>query len=111
MQFVDHVLCFQNYDPNLIVDFHSTIFVQDTGRILFDAHRCGPQRCGVLEAQINNGERLFREVSEEMWDPLMYHLKTDSKLWRRLLKSTQTSKSSTNFALQIRSSLMSYLLA
>ncbi|EPQ65984.1 Bgt-1008 [Blumeria graminis f. sp. tritici] len=56
------VICFS--------DFDGTIFLQDTGHILFDAHGCGPTRRATLEAQIASGERSFRDVSEEMWASL-----------------------------------------
>jgi len=51
-------------------DFDGTIFMQDTGHILFDAHGCGPKHRNVLDEQIKSGERSFREVSEEMWGSL-----------------------------------------
>ncbi len=56
------------HSPN--VDFDGTIFLQDTGHILFDAHGCGPSHRTALERQINSGERSFRDVSEEMWGSL-----------------------------------------
>jgi 2,3-diketo-5-methylthio-1-phosphopentane phosphatase len=51
-------------------DFDGTIFMQDTGHILFDAHGCGSDRRQILDEQIKTGERSFREVSEEMWGSL-----------------------------------------
>ncbi|KAI0134467.1 2,3-diketo-5-methylthio-1-phosphopentane phosphatase [Xylariales sp. AK1849] len=51
-------------------DFDGTIFMQDTGHILFDAHGCGTKKREVLDEQIKTGERSFREVSEEMWGSL-----------------------------------------
>jgi 2,3-diketo-5-methylthio-1-phosphopentane phosphatase len=51
-------------------DFDGTIFMQDTGHILFDAHGCGSHRRNILDEQIKTGERSFREVSEEMWGSL-----------------------------------------
>ncbi|KFY26315.1 hypothetical protein V493_04167 [Pseudogymnoascus sp. VKM F-4281 (FW-2241)] len=51
-------------------DFDGTIFMQDTGHILFDAHGCGSEQRAVLDNQIKTGERSFREVSEEMWSSL-----------------------------------------
>lgn len=51
-------------------DFDGTIFMQDTGHILFDAHGCGSERREALDAQIKTGERSFRDVSEEMWASL-----------------------------------------
>ncbi|CZR53372.1 probable 2,3-diketo-5-methylthio-1-phosphopentane phosphatase, putative [Phialocephala subalpina] len=51
-------------------DFDGTIFMQDTGHILFDAHGCGSHRREILDKQISTGERSFRDVSEEMWGSL-----------------------------------------
>ncbi|KAJ6013579.1 Pdp3-interacting factor 1 [Penicillium herquei] len=51
-------------------DFDGTIFMQDTGHILFDNHGCGEIAREKLDEQIKNGERSFREVSEEMWGSL-----------------------------------------
>jgi 2,3-diketo-5-methylthio-1-phosphopentane phosphatase len=53
-----------------MLDFDGTIFLQDTGHILFDAHGCGSERREALDAQIKSGERSFRDVSEEMWGSL-----------------------------------------
>lgn len=47
-----------------------TIFMQDTGHILFNSFGCGSDRIKELEAQIKSGERSFRDVSEEMWASL-----------------------------------------
>lgn len=54
----------------LTEDFDGTIFMQDTGHILFDKHGCGAKKRKLLDEQIKNGERSFREVSEEMWGSL-----------------------------------------
>ncbi|KAL1874873.1 hypothetical protein Daus18300_003414 [Diaporthe australafricana] len=51
-------------------DFDGTIFMQDTGHVLFDNFGCGSKRRQVLDDQIKTGERSFREVSEEMWGSL-----------------------------------------
>lgn len=51
-------------------DFDGTIFMQDTGHILFNAFGCGSERRKVLDGQIHSGERSFKEVSEEMWGSL-----------------------------------------
>ncbi|KAI0601384.1 2,3-diketo-5-methylthio-1-phosphopentane phosphatase [Biscogniauxia sp. FL1348] len=51
-------------------DFDGTIFMQDTGHVLFDNHGCGAKRREVLDEQIKSGERSFRDVSEEMWGSL-----------------------------------------
>ncbi|KAF3008184.1 hypothetical protein E8E14_007513 [Neopestalotiopsis sp. 37M] len=56
------VICFS--------DFDGTIFMQDTGHVLFDAYGCGSKKREMLDEQIKNGERSFREVSEEMWGSL-----------------------------------------
>ncbi|KAL1607652.1 hypothetical protein SLS60_002587 [Paraconiothyrium brasiliense] len=51
-------------------DFDGTIFMQDTGHILFNAFGCGTERRQQLDEQIHSGERSFRDVSEEMWGSL-----------------------------------------
>ncbi|TKX20594.1 Pdp3-interacting factor 1-like protein [Elsinoe australis] len=51
-------------------DFDGTIFMQDTGHILFNKFGCGSERREILDQQIKSGERSFREVSEEMWGSL-----------------------------------------
>ncbi|KAH8670947.1 HAD-like domain-containing protein [Xylariales sp. PMI_506] len=51
-------------------DFDGTIFMQDTGHVLFDNYGCGSKKREILDEQIKNGERSFREVSEEMWGSL-----------------------------------------
>jgi 2,3-diketo-5-methylthio-1-phosphopentane phosphatase len=51
-------------------DFDGTIFMQDTGHILFNAFGCGSSRREMLDAQIHSGERSFKDVSEEMWGSL-----------------------------------------
>ena len=51
-------------------DFDGTIFMQDTGHILFDSHGCGSEQRAILDEQIKTGERSFRDVSEEMWSSL-----------------------------------------
>ncbi|KAI5840417.1 HAD-like domain-containing protein [Morchella snyderi] len=57
-------------DIIIFSDFDGTIFMQDTGHILFDAHGCGAKRREELDEEIKNGTRSFREVSEEMWGSL-----------------------------------------
>lgn len=44
--------------------------MQDTGHILFNNFGCGSKRRQILDQQIHNGERSFRDVSEEMWGSL-----------------------------------------
>jgi 2-hydroxy-3-keto-5-methylthiopentenyl-1-phosphate phosphatase len=55
---------------NHFLDFDGTIFMQDTGHVLFDNLGCGEKRRQILDEQIKTGERSFREVSEEMWGSL-----------------------------------------
>jgi 2,3-diketo-5-methylthio-1-phosphopentane phosphatase len=57
-------------DIIIFSDFDGTIFMQDTGHILFDAHGCGEKRRKELDEEIKNDTRSFREVSEEMWGSL-----------------------------------------
>lgn len=51
-------------------DFDGTIFMQDTGHVLFDNFGCGSRRRHILDEQISTGKRSFRDVSEEMWGSL-----------------------------------------
>ncbi|TGO52094.1 hypothetical protein BOTNAR_0335g00050 [Botryotinia narcissicola] len=51
-------------------DFDGTIFMQDTGHVLFDSYGCGEERRQILDEQIKTVERSFRDVSEEMWGSL-----------------------------------------
>ncbi|KAK9468123.1 2,3-diketo-5-methylthio-1-phosphopentane phosphatase [Lipomyces arxii] len=57
-------------DIAIFSDFDGTIFMQDTGHVLFDRHGCGAETREKLDGQINSGERSFRDVSEEMWGSL-----------------------------------------
>lgn len=51
----------------LYVDFDGTIFMQDTGHTLFDNFGCGPERRAILAAELESGERSFREVSNDLY--------------------------------------------
>ncbi|KAF2767990.1 hypothetical protein EJ03DRAFT_275149 [Teratosphaeria nubilosa] len=51
-------------------DFDGTIFMEDTGHILFNAYGCGSEQREILDAQIKSGERSFKSVSDEMWGSL-----------------------------------------
>jgi len=62
MQTKRKIICFS--------DFDGTIFMQDTGHILFNNFGCGNERRAELDEQIHSGERSFRDVSEEMWGSL-----------------------------------------
>lgn len=44
--------------------------MQDTGHTLFDNFGCGPERRAVLAAQLESGERSFREVSDDLYASL-----------------------------------------
>ncbi|KAF3933108.1 hypothetical protein ABW19_dt0200014 [Dactylella cylindrospora] len=57
-------------DIIIFSDFDGTIFMQDTGHILFDHHGCGAARRHELDEEIKTGVRSFRAVSEDMWGSL-----------------------------------------
>ncbi|KAI0549866.1 2,3-diketo-5-methylthio-1-phosphopentane phosphatase [Xylaria curta] len=67
-------------------DFDGTIFMQDTGHVLFDNHGCGSERREVLDEQIKTGERSFREVSEEMWGSLHVPFNDGFKVMEKTLE-------------------------
>jgi len=67
-------------------DFDGTIFMQDTGHILFDAHGCGSKRRKILDEQIKTSERSFREVSEEMWGSLNVPFEDGFEVMEKTLK-------------------------
>lgn len=51
-------------------DFDGTIFLQDTGHILFDNFGCGKEKRIELDGKIGTGELSFKAASEEMWSSL-----------------------------------------
>ncbi|KAF3166466.1 hypothetical protein TWF106_002783 [Orbilia oligospora] len=57
-------------DIIIFSDFDGTIFMQDTGHVLFDHHGCGLARREQLDEEIRTGVRSFRAVSEDMWASL-----------------------------------------
>lgn len=57
-------------DIIIFSDFDGTIFMQDTGHILFDSVGCGAQRREELEEGLKTGALTFRDISEEMWGSL-----------------------------------------
>ncbi|EWC46616.1 hypothetical protein DRE_04103 [Drechslerella stenobrocha 248] len=57
-------------DIIIFSDFDGTIFLQDTGHVLFDHHGCGVARRHMLDEEIRTGSRSFRAVSEDMWASL-----------------------------------------
>lgn len=67
-------------------DFDGTIFMQDTGHILFDAHGCGADRREELDEQIRMGMRSFRDVSEEMWSSLNVPFENGFEVMKEALK-------------------------
>ncbi|KAF2963813.1 hypothetical protein GQX73_g9758 [Xylaria multiplex] len=67
-------------------DFDGTIFMQDTGHVLFDSHGCGAERRLLLDEQIKNGERSFREASEEMWGSLHVPFDDGFKVMEKILE-------------------------
>lgn len=91
------------------IDFDGTIFMQDTGHILFDAHGCGSERREALDAQIKSGERSFRDVSEEMWGSLKVPFEDGFEVMEKTLEIDPTSSTSINFASTTISRLMLYL--
>ncbi|KAI5790852.1 HAD-like domain-containing protein [Pyronema domesticum] len=66
----DDLSSFPRRDLIIFSDFDGTIFMQDTGHLLFDSHGCGADRREELDDQIRMGLRSFRDVSEEMWGSL-----------------------------------------
>lgn len=66
-------------------DFDGTIFLQDTGHILFDHHGCGPETREMLDEMISTGERTFRGASEEMWGSLNVTLEDGFKTLKKHL--------------------------
>ncbi|KAL5341454.1 2,3-diketo-5-methylthio-1-phosphopentane phosphatase [Aspergillus crustosus] len=67
-------------------DFDGTIFMQDTGHVLFDNLGCGEERRRILDEQIKSGERSFREVSEEMWGSLRVPFEDGFELMQKELE-------------------------
>ncbi|GAP85779.1 hypothetical protein SAMD00023353_1400670 [Rosellinia necatrix] len=67
-------------------DFDGTIFMQDTGHILFDNLGCGTEQRKLLDEQITSGERSFREVSEEMWGSLHVPFEDGFKIMEKTLE-------------------------
>ncbi|KAK4195082.1 HAD-like domain-containing protein [Triangularia verruculosa] len=67
-------------------DFDGTIALQDTGHILFNTYGCGSKKRELLDAQINSGERTFKDVSEEMWGSLNVPFEDGFELMAQELK-------------------------
>lgn len=53
-----------------ITDFDGTIFMQDTGHVLFNKYGCGSEQRERLEKQFKEGEKTFKGISEELWGSL-----------------------------------------
>ncbi|KAB8217533.1 HAD-like domain-containing protein [Aspergillus novoparasiticus] len=73
-------------------DFDGTIFMQDTGHVLFDNLGCGEERRQMLDEQIKSGERSFREVSEEMWGSLRVPFEDGFEVMKKELEIDQGFK-------------------
>ncbi|KAL7623428.1 hypothetical protein AAE478_007110 [Parahypoxylon ruwenzoriense] len=67
-------------------DFDGTIFMQDTGHVLFDNHGCGSKQRQILDEQIRTGERSFRDASEEMWGSLNVPFEDGFEVMRKTLE-------------------------
>ncbi|KAI9888299.1 MAG: hypothetical protein M1814_000752 [Vezdaea aestivalis] len=61
-------------------DFDGTMFLQDTGHILFDTYGCGPERRKVLSGGIRSGRAPFRESQDQMWGSLNVSFETGFEL-------------------------------
>lgn len=66
-----HLAALAESDRPLAVfsDFDGTIFLQDTGHVLFDNFGCGPEGRRKLDESIGE-TKTFREASEELWGSL-----------------------------------------
>ncbi|KAM0701528.1 hypothetical protein Q7P35_009779 [Cladosporium inversicolor] len=51
-------------------DFDGTIFMEDTGHVLFNKYGCGSEQRERLEKQFKDGEKTFKGISEELWGSL-----------------------------------------
>lgn len=59
-----------NRPLTIFSDFDGTIFMQDTGHILFDNFGCGKEMREEIDSKIGTGELTFRAASEKMYDSL-----------------------------------------
>ncbi|KAF3912571.1 hypothetical protein ABW21_db0203010 [Orbilia brochopaga] len=73
-------------DIIIFSDFDGTIFMQDTGHILFDHHGCGAARRHMLDEEIRTGARSFRAVSEDMWGSLNVPFEDGFKVMKEKLE-------------------------
>ncbi|EPS45254.1 hypothetical protein H072_766 [Dactylellina haptotyla CBS 200.50] len=73
-------------DIIIFSDFDGTIFMQDTGHILFDHHGCGAARRHELDEEIKTGSRSFRAVSEDMWGSLNVRFEDGFKIMKKELE-------------------------
>lgn len=81
-------------------DFDGTIFLQDTGHILFDHHGCGKAKRELLDGQISTHERTFRSASEEMWGSLHVTMDNGFKTLKRELVIDPGFKEFFNYTLK-----------
>ncbi|KAF2137481.1 uncharacterized protein K452DRAFT_291529 [Aplosporella prunicola CBS 121167] len=86
----------------LRIDFDGTIFMQDTGHILFNNFGCGSEQRALYEKQIASGERAFRDVSEEMWGSLNVPFDDGFEVMKEALVIDKDFKAFHNFCLNNR---------
>lgn len=68
-----------NRPITIFSDFDGTIFMQDTGHVLFDKFGCGKEQREYLDGAISSGELTFRKASEIMWSSLNVTLEDATK--------------------------------
>ncbi|KAL0145015.1 ribosomal protein S13/S18-domain-containing protein [Mucor lusitanicus] len=67
----------------VFTDFDGTLSLDDTGLLLIDDHRSmGPERRRVLEHEILDGTKTYRDALQEMWDSV--HISWD-EAWAEYL--------------------------
>ncbi|GAN11495.1 2,3-diketo-5-methylthio-1-phosphopentane phosphatase [Mucor ambiguus] len=71
----------------VFTDFDGTLSLDDTGLLLIDDHRSlGPERRRVLEHEILDGTKTYRDALQEMWDSV--HISWDEAWTEYLDKCT-----------------------
>lgn len=80
-------------------DFDGTIFMQDTGHVLFNKYGCGSEQRERLEKQFKNGEKTFKGISEELWGSLDLPFEQGLKAIQEHLTLDQDFKTFHNFCL------------
>ena len=72
---------------NQTSDFDGTMFLQDTGHVLFDTYGCGPERRKQLSGSIRSGRAPFREAQDKMWGSLNVPFEAGFELMRTGLRA------------------------